>query len=555
VEKEGWIVVGKYFDEAMSGAVSQRPDYRRMLSDADKGVFNILIVDDLSRLARDDIEMKTTLRKLIFLGIRVIAVSEGYDSNNKGHKIHAGMRGIMNEMYIDDVREKTHRGLTGKVLDGFSHGGRCYGYKSLPIEHDTKKDEHGRSLIIASKRVIDEEESKWVWRIFEWFSDGKTIRWIAGELNRLGVPSSRGGTWCASAIHGVAAKHTGMLNNHIYIGKVVWNKRQWTKDPESGNRRYVERPQEEWIEKEHPELRIVSDELWETTQRRKKKTSEHYKNLQNKKAPHKYLFSGLLVCGCCGMAYSIVSKDTYGCTGRVNRGSSFCTNSNRVSRRILERKLLETLKDYLFNDEAIDIFTREIHKQLELQLQDRDAMRQNIRNKLTKTKKEIDNIFDVIRQGIVTDSIKNELEQTETLYSDLKAQHEALDQDLSAVQKKLPIAADLLKKMIDNLNEVLNKDATKARSLISEMVHGKIKIYPTNLGYLEAEMRGDYSRIIEVVEGIDSVIKFPGRNNNEITRNQLPGIFADSGGTRNHLSSKTRNNSLLDCSAGCGGRI
>lgn|GEM_PF-4311242 len=255
------------------------------------------------------------------------------------------------------------------------------------------------------------------------------------------------------------------------------------------------------------------------------------------------------------LLYSIVSKDTYGCTGRVNRGSSFCTNSNRVSRRILERKLLETLKDYLFNDEAIDIFTREIHKQLELQLQDRDADRQRIRNQLLKAKKERDNIFDAIKQGMVMASMKNELEQVEAVYNDLKIQYDSLDRDLGVVQKKLPVAADLLKKMTENLDEVLNKDLSKARLLIAEMVHEKIKVHPTNLGYLEAEMRGDYSKIIEMVEGIDSVVKFPVTRNHSLERNQPSDILPYSTDTRNQLSSETRNHSLSDCSVGCGGAI
>lgn len=554
-EKEGWVIVGKYFDEAITGAVSKRPDYKRLMQDAEKGVFEVLLIDDLSRFARDDLEMKISLKKLMAWGIRVIGVSEGYDTTNKGHKIHAGMRGIMNEMYIDDVREKTHRGLTGKVLEGFSHGGRCYGYKSSPIEHDTKRDEHGRPLIIACKRLIAEEEGKWVIRIFEWFAEGKTTRWIAGELNRLGVPSSRGGTWSASAIYGVAAKQTGMLNNPLYIGKVVWNRRQWGKDPETGKRRYVKRPVEEWIEQEQPELRIISDELWENVQKRKRKTSEKYKDLRVKPAPHKYLFSGLLVCGQCGMSYSIVNRDTYGCTGHVNRGTAFCRNSKRISRNIVERKLVETLKGYLFNEEAIAIFTREIEKQLGSQLQERDSMRQHLRQQLLQTKKEQDNVFEAIRQGIVTHSIKGELERLESLYSDLTKQYDALDQDLGALRRCLPVAKEMLGEMMERLNNVLNKDVQKARLLLADMIHGKILLHPTEHGYLEAEMRGDYSTVVEMIDGLENVVKTLTPRNQNATCNQIRENIDDFADRCNQLGAKTCNHSSMHCRAGCGGRI
>ena len=145
-EREGWTIVDRYGDEAISGRKTDRPGYQRMLADAEAGRFDVLVVDDLSRLSRDEIETKLTVRRFQFRGLRIVGISDGYDSAAKGAKVHAGVRGLINDIYIDDLREKTHRGLAGKALQGFNTGGRCYGYRHLPIEDPSKLDEHVYAL-------------------------------------------------------------------------------------------------------------------------------------------------------------------------------------------------------------------------------------------------------------------------------------------------------------------------------------------------------------------------------------------------------------------------
>ena len=136
-------------------------------------------------------------------------------------------------------------------------GGRSYGYTSAIAE-----DGRGRRM------VIDDKEAAVVRWVFEQFADGHSTRHIAHQLNARGTPSARGGTWAVSALQGSSGKGLGMLNNELYAGRVVWNRRQWLKDPETGRRRYVERPQSEWQTREAPELRIVSAELWQRVQDR-----------------------------------------------------------------------------------------------------------------------------------------------------------------------------------------------------------------------------------------------------------------------------------------------
>jgi site-specific DNA recombinase len=80
---EGWAIIREYADRAITGADSSRPQYREMLSAADRSEFDILLVDDLSRLARDQVESERAIRRLEFRGIRIVATADGYDSQTR----------------------------------------------------------------------------------------------------------------------------------------------------------------------------------------------------------------------------------------------------------------------------------------------------------------------------------------------------------------------------------------------------------------------------------------------------------------------------------------
>ena len=119
----------------------------------------------------------------------------------------------------------------------------------MPIEEKTRTDEYDRYVIVAVKREIDSDQAKWIERIFEWYAGGRPPRWIAAELNRLGVKSTRGGTWAGSVIYGDMKKGTGLLNNELYVGRYVWNRSKWIKNPDTGRKIRIPRPESEWIVK------------------------------------------------------------------------------------------------------------------------------------------------------------------------------------------------------------------------------------------------------------------------------------------------------------------
>lgn len=486
--REGIQILHVYQDQAVSGSVRNREAYQQMLTASETGLFQVLLVDDLSRLSRDDIEMKRVIRLFNFKGLRIIGVSDGYDSHSKGHKIHAGMKGLMNELYLDDLREKTHRGMSGQALKGFNCGGRTYGYRNVPIEDTSRKDQYGRAAVIAVKYEIEPEQAKWVQSIFEWYAKGSSYQKIAARLNELGVPSSRGGTWAISAVKVI-------LENEMYRGQVIWNRREWLKNPETGKRTYRARPKSEWVVTENPDLRIISEELWQNVHCRKPKGKTSYTP-----PARRYLFSGLLSCGDCGGNFTMTAGHRYGCANHKSRGKAVCTNSMTVPRHIVERLLLKHIKEEILSEKSFKVFCKEVEAALNENSSECEATA--LRQQLAQMEVEHANIMKALRMGIFTPSIQTELENIEAQITNLKA-------ELSAIKKVnvasvLPKAKERFSQAVTNLEATLEEHTHLAREIIRPLVGGNIVLY-RNGEHLEAELTCCTSEFLSKEMGISSI--------------------------------------------------
>jgi site-specific DNA recombinase len=269
IEAEGWQMAEHYQDEAISGSVTDRAGYQRLLKAAANREFSVLIVDDLSRLSRDQVESERTIRRPEFGGIRLVGVSDGYDNQIKSRKVQRGVRGLMNEIYLDDLREKTHRGLTGQAIKKFWAGGKPYGYRLVQLKDATRLDVHGNAMVIGTKLEIDTEQAAIVRKIFEHFANDWSPRKIADALNQAGTPSP-GSFWRnrvvrrATGLMGSGVR--ALLRNPLYAGRLVWNRTAWLKDPDSGRRTTTARPAAEHVSHDMPELAIIDATLRQRTE-------------------------------------------------------------------------------------------------------------------------------------------------------------------------------------------------------------------------------------------------------------------------------------------------
>ena len=167
----------------------------------------------------------------------------------------------MNALFLKDLADKTRRGLRGRVEAGKSGGGNSYGY-------DVAKRFAGDGTPLRGDRTINEAQAVNVHRIFNDYAAGKSSKAIAKQLNREGVRGPSGKGWGPSTIHGNRERGTGILNNELYIGRLVWNRLRYLKDPETGKRVSRQNPDSALIVNEVPALRIIEQELWDKVKAR-----------------------------------------------------------------------------------------------------------------------------------------------------------------------------------------------------------------------------------------------------------------------------------------------
>src|SRR5271166_7195760 len=347
--REKWKVVGAYHDAAISGAsVILRPGVQSLLQDAQRGKFDIVLAEALDRVSRDQADVATLFKHLRFAGVQIVTLSEGEIT-----ELHVGLKGTMNALFLKDLAAKTHRGIRGRVEKGKSGGGLCYGY-------DVVKHISAAAEPIRGDRTVNEAQAEIVRRVFREFAAGTSPRAIARRLNDEGISGPDGALWTDSTLRGHAARGTGLINNELYIGKLVWNRLRYIKDPTTGKRVSRINPREKWISTEVPELRIVDEALWQNAKARQGELTIKYANvITATRAAHanrlngthrpRSLLSGLLVCGCCSGPYALRGQDRFACSNHVMNGS--CANSRTIGRETLENRLLLGLRDRLMAPE------------------------------------------------------------------------------------------------------------------------------------------------------------------------------------------------------------
>jgi site-specific DNA recombinase len=158
----------------------------------------------MDRIFRDQADYHAARKSLDFLGVTF------HTASGKVSKIDGALRVLMGEMFIENLRLHTRRGLEGVIRDGRHAGGRAFGYRAI--------------LGKPGELEIVEAEAEIVRGIFADYIAGKTPRAIAASLNARRVPPARGTIWNASSINGNFARGGGILLNDLYAGRIVWNK-------------------------------------------------------------------------------------------------------------------------------------------------------------------------------------------------------------------------------------------------------------------------------------------------------------------------------------------
>ena len=465
IEGEGWQETDVYADHSISGASTLRPGYQKMLEDARGGAFDALVAEALDRLSRDQEDIAGLYKRLSFAGIKLITLAEG-----EINELHVGLKGTMNALFLKDLAQKTHRGLEGRVRKGRSAGGLAYGY-------DIRREFDANGEPVRGMREVNSHQAEIVRSIFAAYAVGKSSRAIAKELNANDVQGPGGRLWNDYAIHGNRRRGTGILNNELYVGRLVWNRQRFIKDPTSGKRKARLNRKSEWVVTDVPELRIVDDELWNRAQSRQRALNISSDEVAtgaalNRRHRSQYLLSGLIKCGLCGANYIIIAKDRYGCSTRRTKGT--CSNEHVLERGSLEHLVLNGLKEKLIESGPVEEFIKEFNFQIAARTTADRGKRHRTAYELKQVEKKLAAILSAIEQGIVTETTRGRL-------LELEGEKATLERKISEPEAVPypsihPSLANLYRRKVAALEETLNDPGIRLeasetlRSLIDKIV-------------------------------------------------------------------------------------
>ena len=489
-EKEGWSVVEEYTDHSISGSsMIQRPGIQALVMDSARRRFDMVMAEALDRISRDQEDIAGIYKRMRYADVKMFTLSEGEIS-----ELHVGLKGTMNALFLKDLADKTRRGLRGRVEDGKSGGGLCYGYDVVK-----KLDDRGEA--VRGDRTINETEAGIVRRIFADYLDGKSSRTIAMALNREGITGPQGSEWGPSTIHGNPKRGTGILNNELYVGKLTWNRLRYIKDPDTGRRVSRLNPESEWVTHDVPELRLVDQEVWDAVKERQNRlayepTVETTNNFMNDRRRPKHLFAGLIKCGCCGGGYSMISKDLLGCATARNKGT--CDNRLNIRRDALEASILNGLRKHLMEPELFREFCAEFTREVNRLRIERGADLEGWKRELDRVDKELDKIVDAILQGFPLSKLKDKSEK-------LEARKAELTEKLANAKEPPPLLhpnmASLYAQRIGQLYEHLQDEngRTQAAETFRSLVD-QVTLVPDD-GELAIVLRGDLGAILRFAAG------------------------------------------------------
>lgn len=303
-----------YADEGITGTSRKnRAEFNKMMEDCEKGQFSVVLVKDISRFARNTVDLLEGIRKLRANDINVKFITAGMDTID-GNEFTLTIFGAMAQEESANMSKRIKFGKKVNAEKG-KVPNMCYGYIK------NKGDWFNLQ--------INETEAKVVREIFDLYANqGYGAHKISKILNERGLISSRGVPWSTTAI-------SRLLKNKLYAGFVVNGKTE-VKDFIEKTRRIKD--ESEWIEIERPEMRIIPLELWKKAQKVNEENNGELGDTLHKKRSNRHLFSTLITCPVCKYSFRRIarknetdlSKIRWSCSGRNHNGTDSCHNRTNI---------------------------------------------------------------------------------------------------------------------------------------------------------------------------------------------------------------------------------
>ena len=322
-KRTGDNLIKLYADEGISGTkIKNRMEFQRMLADAEKGLFDMVVVKDISRFARNTVDLLQSVRKLKSLGIETQFLTANMTSMGNSEFVLT----IFGALAQEESANTSKRIKFGKKMN--AEKGRV---PNIVFGYD-------KTIGDYFNLSINENEAMAIRQIFQWYTEeGYGGSKIANMLNERGIKTKRGNNWSQNSV-------CRILTNEIYTGKII-NGKEEIADFLTGQRK--EKNESEWFVTIRPELRIIEDEVFDKAQDILKGRHDSFK-ITHERQSNKYLFSTLIKCKECGWSFRRTVrqyKNTYVrwvCSGHNRKGADSCPNAVTVD----EEELIQALQEY-----------------------------------------------------------------------------------------------------------------------------------------------------------------------------------------------------------------
>lgn len=468
-DREGWTVVNVFTDYAISGAAgiseTNRPGLNAMLVAVAAGGVDQVLAEATDRIARHQGDSFTIRERLNYAGARLFTLSDGEIT-----EINGTFKGLMDSQFRKELGAKIKRGQRGTVAQGRSPAGLAYGYRTANRIDDRGQPERGL-------REVDREQAAVVQRIFAEYRKGLSPRMIAERLNLAGVAGPRGNEWRASTISGDRKRGNGILQNQLYIGRLVHNRTSKVIEPISRTERIRPNSEAEWLFQDVPHLRIIDDETWDAVALLRGRHACH--SAQAARRP-KRMLSGLVECGECGGGWIVLGRNQMGCGAR--RGGAQCGNNRTIMVPLLETRVLAGLQERMLDPELVAIFVKEYHEERARRSVDMRRERAKLSRKHQEATQKVERLVTAIAEGA------GSFAEIKDVMHKARADRDALAEQLSTLDA-LPLVAlhptiaNDYRKQVAALNSALSENSEAAleaipilRTLIERVVLSPAKV-------------------------------------------------------------------------------
>ncbi len=462
----GWVIAREFIPPkgyASGLTIDHDPAFKEMLQLAEAGGHgaSYLLIYSVSRFGRLDPETKIYWEQRFKKqgGLQIIYVKDEFKNDGSiGDVIMRAVKHSEAHQYSVKLSEDTLRGCKTHAARGTSCGGRApYGYDRMIVDaagKEVKRLKAGEHKADKLQRIAwvpgDPQKIKILLSIFEMSVRGKGLFSIVDELNGKGIPSPMGGAWSKNQIHYI-------LRNVAYVGTRLYNKHSFH-DRSGTFRRGAVKPKGEWIISEDAHEAIVPKELFSSVQSKLKSRPFGHGAGNRRKS---WLLSGLIICAECGHRFQGLTKkgkgrtaEYYTCGGYVTKGARVC-RSIHVPRETLELFVVETIRRRITDPGWMKGLQERIGQVLEAELQDKPGLSlEDMKQSLAGNQKQIDNLLDAIKSGLLSASLRQELNRLEAVRHQLMEEKETV-QKRQGVSVAVDVILDEMKDLLSEFEEVI----------------------------------------------------------------------------------------------------